>query len=201
MRGRARRYRAATPIVRSSKKSRDASFDSMSIYGNASTLMKNRNEPDCMTPNRNCTLTESPLASGLPSEMKPAFIVLFHPPPLICVGGCSSVVPRTVTRLPLTMTAMSFELLARRSAWPDTGGEVNVVISTIRKRNRVTELPVLFVKVRLTDMVPNCELFPGSLMKSRVRFGDAEEETDGSSNAAPNPELRLIALERFSGPG
>ena len=103
-------------------------------------LMKKRKAPGCMTPRRNCTLTESPFASGTFAVMTPTRIEVFQPPPLTCVGGCSTVVPRTVTGLPPTMTEMSCESRARRSAVPASGGE-KVVTSTMRKRSADTGAP------------------------------------------------------------
>ena len=88
---------------------------------------------------------------------------------------------------------------ARKSAIPDGAGKV--VWSISRKRNRVTLAPVLLVNVRRIVSVPNVELFPGSEVKSRTRFGGLDPATQGSSKVAGTTELRSIGLERFSGPG
>src|SRR5947209_6533788 len=151
-------------------------------------LMKNLKLPVFFTPRRNCTLTELPSNSGL-VEMKPTFTEVFHPPPFGCAGGTSTVVPCTVTVPPLVETVASPEFLTRRSACPATGGDVNVVISTMRKRNFVISNPLLLVNVRRMESVPKSELFAGSLVRSRARFGGDEEETAGSSSAAANSEL------------
>src|SRR5437588_679441 len=100
--------------------------------------------------------------------------------------------------MPETTTAD--EVLARRSAIePDGGGKV--VISTMRKRRRVTFEPVLFVTRFRRESVPNCELFAGSDVKSRTRFGETDEDFVRSSRSKPKRLLRWIGLDRFSGPG
>ena len=123
------------------------------------------NEPVDCTPNRNCRLMLFPGANGVPKVITPVVMLALFPPPKGWLGGVSSVVPRTVTVQgdeakpaavhvagSLTLTVMSPEVIALRSAvLPDVGA---VLISTIRKRNRVTSAPVLFWKRRLIDSVP-----------------------------------------------
>src|SRR6266545_1770438 len=153
-------------------------------YGRASIFTYILKLPVCWIPTRNCTLMLAPLASGVPSVTVPALRVLLKPPPLGCDGGCSSVVPCTVavqggvagapvaahvtvSLIPATTTAL--EVRGLRSAIPDGAGKV--VRSITRKRNRVTAAPVLFTNLLRIERVPNVELFAGSLVKSRTRFG------------------------------
>ena len=49
--------------------------------------------------------------------------------------------------------------------------------------------------------VPNVELLPGSLVRSRTRFGDIELALVASSRLILIVESRLIGLVLFSGPG
>src|SRR5215470_10725603 len=127
-------------------------------------------------PSRKRTSTEAPFASGVPSVIVPADIEELNPPPFGCDGGCSSVVPLTDTLLvPLphggrsTVTTTEVEVRGRKSAMPLGAG--NVVRSITRKRKRVTLPPVLLTTVRRMSNVPNVELFGGSDVKSRTRFG------------------------------
>src|SRR5437762_10889089 len=106
-------------------------------------------------PSRNRTSTEAPFANGVANVTVPADIEELNPPPFGCDGGCSSVVPCTVTLLvPLphggrsTVTTTAVEVLGRKSAMPLGAG--NVVRSTTRKRKRVTLPPVLLTTVRRT---------------------------------------------------
>src|ERR1043166_6052315 len=117
----------------------------------------------------------APFASGVASVTVPDDIDELKPPPFGCDGGCSSVVPCTVTLLvPVpqggrsTVTTTEVDVRGRRSAMPLGAGKV--VRSTIRKRRRVTFPPVLLTTVRRTSKVPNAELFGGSEVKSRTRF-------------------------------
>src|SRR5882724_8417363 len=95
--------------------------------------------------------------SGDASVIVPAESVEFNPPPLLCVGGWSSVVPLTVTFEPphtVEETTISPELIGRKSATPPLGAG-NVVTSTIRNLNRVTAIaPVVFVYRRRIESVP-----------------------------------------------
>src|SRR5678816_2941131 len=100
-------------------------------------------------PSRNRTSILAPFAIGVASVTVPADIDELNPPPFGCAGGCSSVVPFTLTLLvPLpqggrsTVTTTELEVRGRKSAIPLGAG--NVVKSTIRKRKRVTFPPVLF---------------------------------------------------------
>src|ERR1044072_1121937 len=127
-------------------------------------------------PSRNRTSSDAPLASGVARVTVPDDIDELKPPPFGCDGGCSSVVPWTVTLLvPLpqggrsTVTTTAVEVRGRKSAMPLGAGKV--VISTTRKRRRVTFPPVLLTTVLRTSSVPNVELFGGSDVKSRTRFG------------------------------
>src|SRR5689334_22323282 len=175
-------------------------------------LKKNLNEPLCCTPRRNCRLMLAPGASGVPRVMVPALIELLRPPPILCVGGCSSVVPSTVTeqgvvatpfdarQVPASVTPLTTTLVevnARRSAIPP--GTASALISTMRNRNRVTGAPVLFTKRRLTERVPFVPLVIG--VKSRTRFGDAGAPIFASSSNAEIVEACNLGAARFSGPG
>src|SRR5215813_15081745 len=71
----------------------------------------------------------------------------------------------------------------------------------MRKRSLVTLPPVLFTKRRRSDSVPKVELFGGSLVKSRTRFGGLALEIFPSTNSAEKLALRWIGDDRFSGPG
>src|SRR5215470_18244301 len=117
-------------------------------------------------PRRNRTSRLAPFASGVPSVTVPDDIDELKPPPFGCDGGCSSVVPLTLTLLvPLphggrsTVTTTVVDVRGRRSAMPLGAG--NVVKSTTRKRKRVTLPPVLFWTERRISSVPNVELFGG----------------------------------------
>src|SRR5437764_3377703 len=70
-----------------------------------------------------------------------------------------------------------------------------------RKRSRVTAPPVLLTKRRRIESVPNVELFPGSLVKSRTRLGALADDTFASSKLAAIVALRWIGDVRFCGPG
>src|SRR4029078_11312860 len=103
-------------------------------------------------PSRNLTSILATFAIGVASVTVPADIDELKPPPFGCDGGCSRVVPLTVTLLgPLpqggrsTVTTTEVEVLGRRSAMPLGAG--NVVKSTIRNRKRVTFPPVLLTIV------------------------------------------------------
>src|ERR1051325_5097297 len=131
-------------------------------------LKKNLKLPGFCTPSRNCKLILCPGASGVGNVIVPAFKLLLIAPPNDCVGGCSSVVPNTVTEqgcvlgVPVAahvaesvipLTVIDSESSTRMSAMDPPGG-VNALMSTTRKRNRVTGAPVLLTKRRLTDSVP-----------------------------------------------
>src|SRR4030095_17161483 len=126
-------------------------------------------------PSKNRMSRLAPLANGVASVTVPALIEELKPPPFGCDGGCSSVVPCTVTLLVpephggrSTVTTTAVEVRGRKSAMPDGAG--NVVISTTLKRNRVTFPPVLFTTVRRTSSVPKVELFGGSVVNRGTRF-------------------------------
>src|ERR1044072_1059947 len=125
-----------------------------------------------------------PGARGVGTVIVPAFKLLLSAPPIDCVGGCSSVVPNTVTEqgtvagvpvaahvaeslMPLTVIVV--EVIALTSAMPPP--DVRLLISTIRKRKRVTGAPVLFWKRLLIDIVAGAK--SGTGVTSRTRFGAA----------------------------
>src|SRR5215212_906474 len=146
-------------------------------------------------PSRKRTSSVAPFASGVASVTVPADSEELNPPPFGCDGGCSSVVPWTVTLLvPLphggrsTVTTTAVEVRARKSAMPLGAGKV--VISIMRKRSRVTFAPVLFVIVRRISNVPKKELFAGSEVKSRTRFGGDAAATQISRTGTPKLALR-----------
>lgn len=133
-------------------------------------------------PIRKRTLIDAPLAIGVPEVMVPADNDELKPTPFGWLGGCSNVVPCTVTVqggvkaaaaqvvesfTPATTTAS--ELLGLRSAYPVGAGKV--VMSSTRKRMRVTLPPVSFRIRRRISSVPKVELLAGSLVKSRTLFG------------------------------
>src|SRR6185295_19637929 len=145
-------------------------------------------------------------AIGVASVTVPADIDELNPPPFGCDGGCSSVVPLTVTLLvPLphggrsTVTTTDVDVRGRKSAMPLGAG--NVVRSITRKRKRVTFPPVLLTTVLRMSNVPNVELLGGSEVKSRTRFGGDAGPTQMSRTFAANDGLRSIGELRFSGPG
>src|SRR2546423_1207121 len=143
--------------------------------------MKKRKVPVVWTPSRNCTSTLAPLASGAFSVMKPTESDESRPPPLVCAGGVSSVVPLAVTTQgadklaavhvvgSLIATTVSPTVLARRSARLPDGGKV--VMLMMRNRSLVTGWPVLFTTLRRIVIVPKVELFGGPAVRARSRFG------------------------------
>src|SRR5690349_9588943 len=157
-------------------------------------------------PSRNRTSIEAPLAIGVASVTVPADIDELKPPPFGCDGGCSSVVPLTVTLLvPLphggrsTVTTTEVDVLGRKSAIPLGAG--NVVRSTTRKRKRVTFPPVLLTIVLRISSVPKVEFWGGLEVKSRTRFGGDAGATHVSSKFTANEASRSMGELRFSGPG
>src|SRR4029079_13363354 len=157
-------------------------------------------------PTRNRTSTDAPFAIGVASVTVPADIDEVKPPPFGCDGGCSSVVPLTVTLLvPLpqggrsTVTTTAVEVRGRKSAMPLGAGKV--VMSTTRKSTRVTLPPVLLTTVLRISKVPKVELFGGSEVKSRTRFGGDAGATQISRRFTAKEALRSIGELRFSGPG
>src|SRR5215510_13470952 len=157
-------------------------------------------------PSRNLTSSDAPLASGVPSVTVPDDSDELKPPPFGCDGGRSSVVPATETLLvPLpqggrsTVTTTVVEVRGRKSAMPLGAG--NVVKSTTRKRKRVTFPPVLLTTDLRISRVPKVELFGGSEVKSRTRFGGDAAPTQISSRSTAKEPFRSIGELRFSGPG
>ena|SRR5687768_8948805 len=101
-----------------------------------------------------------------------------------------------------TGTTTAVDVLGRRSAMPLGAG--NVVRSTMRKRSRVVPPPVLLVRRKRRSNVPNVELFPGSDVKSRTRFGTAFADAHVSSGAILYVGLLRRGergLDKFCGPG
>src|ERR1700741_2513742 len=146
-------------------------------------------------PSRNRTSMLAPFAIGVASVTVPADIDELNPPPFGCDGGCSSAVPLTVTLLvPLpqggrsTVTTTAVEVRGRKSAMPLGAGKV--VRSITRQRRRVTFPPVLLVTVRRRSNVPKVELFAGSEVKSRTRFGGEAPATQISRKSTANEALR-----------
>src|SRR4026207_498490 len=136
-------------------------------------------------PSRNLTSIDAPLAIGVASVTVPDDIDELKPPPFGCDGGCSSVVPLTLTLLvPLphggrsTVTTTEVDVRGRKSAMPLGAGKV--VRSITRQRTRVTFPPVLFVTVLRMSKVPKAELVGGSEVKSRTRLGGEAAPTQGS---------------------
>src|ERR1041384_6041851 len=157
-------------------------------------------------PSRNRTSIDAPLAIGVASVTVPADIDELKPPPFGCDGGCSSVVPLTVTLLvPLpqggrsTVTTTAVEVRGRKSAIPLGAGKV--VRSTTRHLRRVTLPPVLLITVLRISKVPKVELFGGSEVKSRTRFGGDAGPMQTSRGSTAKEALRSIGDLRFSGPG
>src|ERR1044071_4420625 len=148
-------------------------------------------------PSRNRTSTLAPFASGVARVIVPADIDELNPPPFGCDGGCSSVVPFTVTLLvPLphggrsTVTTTAVEVRGRKSAMPLGAGKV--VRSITRQRKRVTFPPVLLVTVLRISSVPNVELLGGSEVKSRTRFGGDAGPTQTSNKSTAKEAFRSI---------
>src|ERR1044072_6634110 len=157
-------------------------------------------------PSRKRRSSDAPFASGVASVTVPDDNDELKPPPFGCDGGCSSVVPLTVTLLvPLphggrsTVTTIALEICGRKSAMPLGVG--NVVRSNTRKRIRVTFPPVLFTIVLRMSNVPKVELLGGSEVKSRTRFAGDAGATQTSRRFAAKEALRSIGELRFSGPG
>src|SRR5687768_13096326 len=154
----------------------------------------------------------APGAKGVASVTVPALSVLFHPPPNGCVGGTSKVVPSTVTvqgvvispdavQVPASVEVAitSAEVRALTSAIP-TDGTISVLMSTIRKRKRVTGAPVLFTNRRLIESVPLVPFVTG--VRLRTRFGGAGAPIfESINNAVIALLLRSLGLTKFSGPG
>ena len=143
---------------------------------------------------------------GLARETAPTDSVELKPPPFGCDGGCSSVVPSTITMLvPLpqggrsTVAVTEADDRGRKSAMPEGAGKV--VRSTTRKRRRVILPPLSFLKVKRRSSVPNVELFGGSLVKSRTMFGGAILSTQVSRPVlVKESPLVVIALDWFLRP-
>src|SRR5262245_35466348 len=169
--------------------------------------MQKRPAPVCWIPSRKRTSIEAPFASGVPTVTAPTPIEPLKPLPFGCDGGCSRVVPWTVTLLVpephggrSTVTTTSVDVRGRRSATPEIDG--NVETSTMRNRRRVMGAPELLVNVLRTSSVPNVELLGGSDVKSRTTFGTAHRFRHGSRfNASSPTPSREVGELRFSGPG
>src|SRR5687768_18283234 len=70
----------------------------------------------------------------------------------------------------------------------------------LRRPPRSTLFPYTTL-FRSMSSVPNVELFAGSDVKSRTRFGGDAAATHGSSRFTANEAFRWIGELRFSGPG
>src|SRR6185503_13761630 len=113
-------------------------------------------------PTRKRTSSVAPLAIGVASVTVPEESDELKPPPFGCEGGCSRVVPCTVTfEVPepqgarSTVTTTAVEVLGLRSDIPEGAGKV--VRSITRQRTRVTLPPVLLVTVLRNSIVPKVE--------------------------------------------
>ena len=141
--------------------------------------------------------------------------MVLYPPPIDWAGGSSTVVPCTFTvqggvdGVPLAAQvpgSFTFVIVTagaertRRSAVVPFGGGY-VVMVVIGNRNRVTGAPVLFTTRRRIANVPVLELFAGSGVVSRTRFGAREVATVPSRTTIGKTELRTTGLPKFSGPG
>ena len=82
---------------------------------------------------------------------------------------------------------METDVRGRQSAVPLGAG--NVSTSVTRNRSRVMFAPVLLVQVRLTESVPNVELFGGSEVKSRAKLTHWI-----SAGAAAFPQWEIVKL-------
>src|SRR5918996_5825825 len=101
-------------------------------------------------PKRNCTLMLAPGARGVARVTFVAESEELRRPPFGCEGGCSSVVPCTVTvEASVRVTTTAPEVRGRKSAVPLGAGKVST--SPTRNRRRETATPVLLVQVRLTE--------------------------------------------------
>src|SRR5215471_7721796 len=90
----------------------------------------------------------------------------------------------------------------RRSAKPDGAGKV--VRSMMRNRSRVMSAPLMFFHCIRIDTVPKVELFTGSDVKSRTRFGELSHALQPLAFCATStdaPPSSLIGEFSPSGPG
>lgn len=67
------------------------------VNGKVSITAQKLYLPSCCTPKRKRKLMLAPLFKGAANVTALDDMLLLNPPPFACVGGCSSVVPRTVT--------------------------------------------------------------------------------------------------------
>src|SRR6185295_5079496 len=96
-------------------------------------------------------------------------------------------------------TTTSVDVRVRKSANPLGAGKV--VMSMTRNLNRVTGAPVLLTTRRRISSVPNVELFAGSDVKSRTRFGAFAAATVASISTIGIVVKLTSGDDRFSGPG
>src|SRR5262249_15684905 len=144
-----------------------------------SMLTSTRNNPVLCTPNRNRTLIDSPGASGVCNVTSPSEIEELNAPPNVWEGGVSKVRPRTVTVHGVEPPHVLESFIPLTMVWVDERtrtsavsiGDGKVLMSIIRKRSRVTGSSKLLTMRRRTSSVPNAELFAGSGVKLRTRFG------------------------------
>src|SRR5262245_38166662 len=85
-----------------------------------------------------------------------------------------------VAESPMPETTTRDDVRVRKSAKPD--GAVNVLMSMTLNRSLVTGAPVLLTTRRRKSSVPNVELFAGSEVKSRTRFGGTAAACVASTN-------------------
>src|SRR5262245_20161933 len=186
--------------------------------------MKNLDLPPCCTPSRKRTLILSPFANGASRWMVPSgfrsvikrrlFLPTFlpttvgvtevtprlelKPPPLACAAGVSRVVPSRLTNGPQGFETPDNRLEPRTLTSAVPGGARVAEISMTRNLSFVTVPPVLLVILRRISSVPRVELFGGSDVMSRTRFGGAEAATQGKTRVTPKPPF-TIGLVIFSG--
>ena len=101
--------------------------------------------------------------------------------------------------LPPEVILTLVEVRGRKSANPLGAGKV--VMSMTRNRSLVTDPPEVLVNLLLISSVPKVELFGGSLVKSRTRFGDTAAVTHGKISVAGKAAFLWSGLLRFWGPG
>ena len=111
------------------------------------------------------------------------------------VAGVPEAAQVAVSVIPLTVTLVDVNAL--KSAIP-AGTEIEEK-STMRKRNRVTDPPVLLTNRRLINSVPFAPFVTG--VRSRIRFGGAGPPKFESSSNVVIVLFRTIGLPSLCGPG
>src|SRR2546421_8895776 len=164
------------------------------LYGSASTLTKMRKLPPCMMPSVKWTLIELFGRSGLAIMITPAESVEFNPPPMLWLGGCSSVSPSICTGwfaefVTSTVAEFRTRMSASLAARPPS-----VVTSTTRKRKRVTACPVLLVNLRRMSSVPNCAVVGLVAFASRTRAQAVAASLDVPEQLGSMSDALMVAL-------